>query len=257
MWARVSLDRIILMTDKILLALQFWHGDAAQAMQLAQFLAELQQGHSEEADFLFISRFDTPHNRQAISSIARKFNTFTHRCPRKGTGWPAGCNDLWRGTLEWTYGGIANGKLPEYKAIFTFEADGVPLVRDWVSQLSQGWSEARERQPHQLLSVWGAYLEVPGPHINGNCFFSGDQKFLKWVVNGLDEIPPYHGWDCYLWKAFKQWGAVPTNLIHSLWRTQTFDEKQHRIEVNSGAAWVHGVKDDSLLRISKNFLISG
>jgi hypothetical protein len=79
-------------SNKILITIPFWNGDKDQAMKLARLLADLQPVHSTTADVLFVSRFDTKHDKQTIDYVSRKFNVYYHVSQRREVGWPHGCN---------------------------------------------------------------------------------------------------------------------------------------------------------------------
>lgn len=234
--------------NKILLMLQYWEGDRAQAMRLARFIADLQTEKSTIADFLFVGRFDCAHDLESINYVSRKFNVFHYISKRRGTGWPHGCNDLWFGGLEWVQSMMADKKIPAYKAIFTFEADGVPLCPSWINQMSLDWDA--ESKKHETFA-FGALLKAPGPHINGNALFSGHPAFLHWVVRKVGGAPPRAGWDYVMYRDFKKWGAHNYPKLRSYWGTKTFSEEGFGKELTDGTVWLHGVKDDSLLNMAR------
>jgi hypothetical protein len=237
--------------SKILLALQYWDGDKAQAMELARLIADLEPKHCDIADFLFVNRFDCKPDEVAIQYVGRKFNTFKYKSPGRGVGWPDGCNTLWGCTLEWFYHMKVAKKIPQYKAILTFEADCVPLRSDWIHFLIDGWDSL------QPTYVAGARVEAVGihEHINGNAFFSGDKNFLHWVVKRT-RIPPGVGWDYWLANEFRKWGWAELPGMCCRWGTKTFTEKQFKDEVSAGTAFLHGVKDDSALKMSRKLLLT-
>ena len=217
-------------------------------MRLARFIADLQPGRCENADFLFVSRFDCPQDVETIKYVSKKFNVHHTICRRRGVGWPGGCNELWFGACEYVFHRIEEGKMPGYKAMFTFEADGVPLSRNWIARLSELWDQSH-------CYVAGALLQSPGEHINGNCLVSCDPKFLRWVSKTIGSCPDKVGWDYYMSKAFKQWGWKELPEIVSEWQTKTFPADRFDEELQRGTIWFHGVKDNSLLSFSqKHFL---
>lgn len=118
------------MANKILIALQFWDGDRALAMELADFLADLEPVKQQQADFMFAPRFDCRADASVVSRVSRKFNVYAQVSRRRGVGWPNGCNELWFSVMEWVQSMSLAKKIPSYKAIFTCEADGAPIPRD-------------------------------------------------------------------------------------------------------------------------------
>lgn len=206
---------------KILLALQFWNGDKARAMEVARLIADLEPRLSEKADFLFVSRFDCSQDEDTIKYVSRKFYTHHYINRTRGEMWPHGCNALWFGTMDWVYSHGLAKRVPDYKAVLTFEADAFPLAPNWVSELHQEWDRVN-------VKVLGALQSSPGPHINGNALFSGDPAFLKWVAREKGGCRPSGGWDYLLASEFRKRGWSNSNLFRSWWgyptmTRETFD----------------------------------
>lgn len=229
--------------NRILLALQFWEGDQERAMKLARLITDMQPGRCENADFLFMARFDCQQDLQTIEYVSSKFNVFHYiNRHRRGVGWPHGCNDLWFGTIDWVYGHKEANKIPDYKAILTFEADCVPLSPNWVSELSREWDRAKAK-------VVGAMQQAPGPHINGNAMFSGDLKFLYWLSREVSGCNPRGGWDYVLAPEFKRRGWAGSSLFQSDWGSATMPPERMKQLLDAGVVFHHGTKDESALRM--------
>jgi hypothetical protein len=239
-------------SPKILLVLQFWEGDKEQAMQLARFIADLSPGMNDHADFLFAARFDCPQDNDAVKYVSRKFNVWTTTCRRRGVGWPHGCNELWFGTMSWIYDMITMKKLQHYKAVFTFEADCVPMRPDWLQHFCREWDAIQTVQP---IYVAGALLRAPGEHINGNAMFSTDLKFLRWIAKDIVSAASSAGWDFWLAPQFRQWGWAQLPGLLSYWNAQTMPEAEINRLFWSGIAFLHGVKDDSLFKEARRRLL--
>lgn len=243
-------------SNKILLALQFWDGDRSQAFRLAKLLSDMEPEHCKLADFLLVARFDCKHSDQVIKDVSRKFNTFSYISKGRGTGWPAGCNDLFFGTMGWFYHKKLAGQIPNYKAIFTFEADGVPMQKDWVKKLSESWDTVNQKSP---VCMAGAWLDN-GPdgigtgHINGNAIMSGDFTFLKWLITHASNINVRVGWDWILAPQFKARGWADIPQIRSVWRTE-LTEEMFLGGMREGRIWHHGVKDDAGIQFCRKYLI--
>lgn len=243
---------------KILLAIQFWKGDKNQACRLAEFLADLESKRCEIADFLFVARFDCPQSLETIKQVSRKFNVFTYTSRRRGTGWPMGCNELWLATMEWAHNMKGAGKIPDYSAMFTFEADMVPLYKNWISHLQLSWEREHVRRNGQL-TVMGAWLPngmTPGlGHINGNCLCSLDPAISHEMIRIINRCPVIAGWDYFAGMEFKKIGWAELPGMVSEWRTVNFtDERWHQL-VSSGIKLHHGCKDASLLNLSRKNLL--
>jgi hypothetical protein len=234
---------------KLLLALQYWEGDRAQAMKLARLITDLQPGFCQQADFLFMSRFDCAHDMNSLNYVSSKFNihhAINHR--RQGVGWPHGPNELWFGVMDWIFTQREANLIPEYKAVLTFEADSCPLSPHWISSLSREWDRAD-------VKVLGSLQPAPAPHINGNCLLSLDPKFLHWVAREVGGCTPHAGWDFFLAPHFKRWGWANTPLITSHWQTRTLSPELFEQLSKAGVVLHHGVKDDSCLtKVREQFL---
>lgn len=235
------------MSPKILLALQFWDGDRSQALELANFLADLEPSHSSQADFLMAARFDSKHDAETNRALARKFNFFSLTSRRRGVGWPNGCNELWFSVMEWSWSMVTYKKIPAYKAIFTFEADSGPVARDWIARLSKAWDEANKIQP----IVMAGSLQENGPHINGNALMSGDPDFLTWIARRVGGCHPGGGWDWVLAKEFQRRGWTDIPSMKSYYNSPTFTREQYEKMIEDDLTWVHGIKDLSLIRFGR------
>jgi hypothetical protein len=240
-------------TDKILIVLMFWAGDKAQAMKLARLLADLEPGHSEKADFLFVSRFDCTHDDETARYVSRKFNVFKHTSKRRGTGWPLGCNSIFFGALEFVYHKLANGLIPHYKAVLFLGADGAPLRANWIDIFHEAWNKSK---PY----VAGAMILDPTgghDHINGDCaLLSGDLNFLKWLAVTVGDVSTVAGWDWVLSAEFNRWGWVDFPFVRSVWRApMPMTEEIWNDEAARGTVWYHGIKDYSLLALSRKNLL--
>lgn len=229
---------------KILLALQFWSGDRDRACEVAQLIADLQPRLSSRADFLFAARFDCEIPMDTVKRVSSKFHVhhFVNRHHR-ATGWPWGCNSLWFGTMDYAYTYLVEPKRrSEYKAVLTFEADAAPLCPGWIEQLSDAWDDA------QPADVVGPLLHHPGEHINGNAMFSADHDFLHWIARKVTNCRPDGGWDYLLAPRFKERGWANCPMMRSWWQTPTLTRPAYDSLVDSGAVFLHGVKDGSPLR---------
>lgn len=241
------------MGNKILLALQYWEGDRHAALELAHFLADLEPSHSELADFIFVHRFDSaPPGPEDVRLLARKFNTSVFKSRRRGIGWPDGCNELWFSTMEWIHGNILSKRMPGYKAIFTFEADGAPLVQDWVSRLSKIWDRVNISGK---VCMAGAMLDH-GPHINGNALMSGDMNFLTWITKRVGGVNPGCGWDFVLAPEFRKHGWADVPEMKSYYHTRDYTPQQYLAMLKAGLVWIHGVKDNSLIRMGRERMLT-
>jgi hypothetical protein len=241
------------MANQILIALQFWEGDKARAMELARFLADLEPVKQQQADFLFAARFDCDPDPATVAYVSRKFNVYTLKSKRQAIGWPDGCNELWFSVMEWVQSLVFYKKIPQYKAIFTCEADGAPIIQDWVNWLSLEWDRVNRPKP---VCMAGALIPpIPGCtdrwHINGNALMSGNPKFLYWIARRIGGSRPGCGWDYCLAGDFQRIGWADVPGIKSIYNTPTFTPEQYVEMIKNQWVWIHGVKDTSLIRMGR------
>lgn len=239
---------------KLLIALQFWEGDKAMAMKVARLIADLETRHSDRADFLFSSRFDTGHDPQTVQYVNRRFNTTTHICKNwRGTGWPFGCNQVWLGTHDFIYDQMNAKKMPDYKAILTLEADACPLRPDWIARLSDAWDKANVKCLGALISP-GPH-STGGKHINGNALVSGDLTFLYTLTRRIGGCNPGGGYDYLLAPFFMKEGWANCPLIRSHWHAPTATDDFLDRLVKEEACHLHGIKDESVHKyVRKKYL---
>ena len=216
-------------------------------MDLARLIADIEPRHSDQADFAFCARFDTLHDKETVSYVARKFNTSTYTSHRKATGWPAGCNNLFFTSLRWAIDNTHLEKSPEYRAILMMESDDCPLSKTWIADLLA-------EMDSQKRDFVGSFHYTPKFHYNGNMLFNGDSEFLKWLRPQLN-CPTREGWDTYLFPLMEARGAADTKKIRSVWNMPGMDEATWDRFVSEGCSFLHGVKDDSARKLARKKLL--
>lgn len=240
---------------RLVLALQFWRGDRDLAMENARRIADNEPAFRDDVEFLFVARFDCPHDQVTVQHVAKKFRTSTHTTSRRGTGWPAGCNDVWGDLCQYAMGRVYQGHWADVKAMLTFEADCVPVQRDWVDQISAEW----DRAAAQGKFIVGAFMPPPrnGPigHINGNAMFAPD---IARRVPSVFGCSPLVGWDAAHAALFEpHW--FPSPLFTNYYRGANVTEKDICRPSPDGRApvLVHGVKDRSVCDFADRVLRKG
>src|SRR5690242_5637175 len=119
----------------IILALQFWDGDKAQAMKLARLCADIEPHKRNDVYFLFSARFDCRHDQETVEYVSQKNRVLLHTTKRKATGWPNGPNQQMACTYEhWMELGKRQ-RIEPMSGIMLMEADCVSLAKDWINQL--------------------------------------------------------------------------------------------------------------------------
>lgn len=244
-------------SDKLLIAVPFWNGDKVAAMALARLIADIEPEHCQLADFLFVARFDCEHDETVIRQVSRRFNVHTHTSSRRETGWPAGCNGLFFGTMEFVYHKMNNESIPWYKAILICEADTVPLTKDWILCLSREWDRINKTRTTRIAGALVGGGVFGKAHINGGCILlSGEIKFQSWLNDAATSYTAIAGWDWTLAEDFQAWGWSDMPMMKSQWNQPSISLADVVALQASGVALLHGIKDDSLLKISRTLLVN-
>lgn len=235
---------------KIALVLQFWDGDKEMAMRNALRIARNEPAFRHDIEFVFSHRFDcqlSPIDARVIDSISRRFKTSVYRCTRRGIGHPAGCNDMWcdwvnRGAL----GRVNRGEWSDVRAMFTFEADSIPVAPKWIDTLFLEWEKA-EKQEKFIVGCWMDVGIAGIGHINGNMLVAPD---LANRIPGILGCPMNHAWDMYFGRLFEpHW--MRSGFIANYYKDKAVSVEQILRpvpEFDKPPVVVHGVKDLSVER---------
>lgn len=227
--------------NRKVLAIQYWNGDRDAALRTARYIADLERGRNDSVEFVFAVRGDANlPDEFTMKKVSRVFNVTAFRAPRHGAGHPWGCWVLWYSLIEW----LRNRAQPA-KWMLTFEADCVPMQRNWIAEIDREWDAAAPKNIRMLGAA------PAGPcHINGNLVVSGQHDFLDWILHGvtLSGVPKPEGWDTWLFPEFLRWGCAYSDKFFSAWQTRTVGTGYYDRMAKEGVVFHHGVKDDSLLR---------
>jgi hypothetical protein len=240
------------MVKKFLIALQYWDGDKDRVVELLDIYHKTIQPQNPWADLCLYARFDSSFlDEDVLNKMRQIFNkvwTFKSRTPM--TGWPDGCNalwgdlvmDAWRKSIE-----TSTSKPPiwqEYKSVFAIESDTCPLHEDWLAIISKEWDESE----CSFMGAWDhrnpdyPHLQDLG-HINGNAMFSMD---LARKAPNVVASPLGQGWDTYHAPILREIGWQGTNKIRNWYHKTQITKKEYDSVKDSGAVFIHGVKDDSV-----------
>lgn len=234
---------------RTLLLLQFYNGDLALARKLLRLMLDFQPGVSEESGVMLAARFDTKIPQAMVEETARHFHVYTHVSRRRATGWPFGSNELWFDSMQRIHEMRTNKQLRDYDTVLCLEADDAPLQRDWIARLRQGWREAQK--PCVVMGHMHPFGSRPGEvHINGNALFSLDSKFLKQIVRA-GGCAPNMGWDCAMAPLFFREGGRNTPLIRNWYGRKSVSKGEIESLRGQGCVLLHGVKDGSALKWSR------
>lgn len=234
----------------MLLALQYYKGDMDQAMKLARLIADNEPKRCKLAEFAFCARYDTEFDDDTIEYVAKKFRVHQYKSTRKAVGWPNGCNALWHATTQWAFEKkIKDREL--WDSILTFEADCLPLHRDWIFILNEKFKLYGRK-------VLGCHIPNPegcrNPlHVNGNAVFPIEMvQTLR-----IHSTPTGASWDVYHSKAIMKI-SVDDGCIKSEHGTRhevTAETLLKPSKNHASPIFHHGCKHESGLKIAREMLI--
>lgn len=229
---------------RIALALQFCPLDFDAAMRNAIRIADNEPKARDDIEFVFVERFDTKVDKEVIEIVSRKFRTSVHHSTRRGTGHPAGCNDLW---CDWavcgSLGKFYSGAWADVKFMMTLEADTIPVHVDWISKLSDEWAKATAAGKF----VVGCWMDVGIPnlgHINGNMLVPPN---IGQLFPNLVGCPPYTAWDMFFAPTFAPYWYKTGTIANFYRHTNMTEADAERTWCGSEVppVVIHGVKDSS------------
>jgi hypothetical protein len=234
-------------STRILLVLPFWTGDRMKMEKVARLACDLLESPTNQVEILFVARFDTDFPKGSfVEEIAKKIpNINLWRCPRKGVGFPAGCNEIALGIFEhvlkqrdgsYDYNDIS--------CIFIIESDCVITRRTWVSELCAEWDNTIEQGKFvagalQTAVKWGTDI---GDHINAVALYDPD---ILCYLPCLSQCPPNRGWDSHYGPEVVPY-AVDSKLFKLDYKRATITSEE--LFRDKKTLVLHGVKDDSAIK---------
>jgi hypothetical protein len=227
------------MNKSLLYALQIREADIPWAIRNAELHSLFRPyGTYEFADCLIVYRKDCPRSEKLENLLSRSFdNVSIYHVKRSATGHPAGPNAMWCDLMQELYALKKTGRL-KAECVLTTEADAIPTVLDWDSSLLNAWRRENVR-------VAGHHMEYGDHdcgHINGNALFMPDIAKLSSKLNGCSD---YRSWDTWLAPVFQSLGWADIPEIRNWYGKIDVTDLELRSAIDSGCAWLHGVKDNS------------
>jgi len=194
---------------------QYWDGDAEEAMKLISVLEK-----NRDPRFLQVDAFRST-----------------------GVGYPKGPNEAAETIMR-----TAVHNWPHASGILLLEPDCVPMCPGWDLILHGEWSRAQAAGKIAM----GSYrpLGTKHGHLNGNLIF--DPLPMKALVEEVGPCPPDLAWDLFYAEKLLEQGAR-TGLIRNLWR-ERWVPRERILTPECGKAapvLIHGVIDNSAWDISR------
>lgn len=233
------------MSDKLLIELHYWHGDLPMMRRLVDLITSIEPVFNERADVLLTARYDTPFDSEMAGKLGSTFKTYLCRSPWVGEG--EGNCFSWFASMNYVWHGYQMGRLPQYKAILTADADCVPLTRDWIDRLHAVWDES----PHSIVQLGAEVLkDQPTRHINSNALWSGKPDDLKGFLNQIVQQKFALWFDMLMAPGLRELGVQDCPGMRSFWRQPGMTVDQYQELLGEGVFFVHGVRDHSLLELA-------
>lgn len=241
--------------SSLLFCLQLSPIDCNEALDLARLIADIQKAFPAKCNpsWIVSYRQDTPlsrvHGVEGLLVSAFNKNVWVMRSRHFATGWPAGPNAQWRSAMEDIAAMAAKGQTSA-KGVLTFEADCVPLTRDWIDRLEAEYK-------NRVRDIVGNFdqLNTVSLHVNGNSIWPVDLA-MRWPQ--VLDVPTQWAWDYYN-RDFFVAHAQDTPLIAQIYRRKvyTLGEWVALRKHDLRPVLLHGIKDGSARRISRQMLLQG
>ncbi len=222
----------------MIFAFQYWQGDEAALYRLVRLVVDLETEIRFDVHFALVRRFDvrdTPALDDVLAYVRKRFPSCEAvKSTRAGSGRYAGPNELWAFTMDYF------ASKPEFSddAVFTAEADGVPLRRNWMRELVAEHCFTRS----QGKAITGSLttLGCP-PHINGNRIM--DTAFWR-AHPEMHATPGPEPYDIYH-RGIINPNARAIGAIMNDWGQYKLGTRYIKDLADVGVAWFHGCKDQS------------
>jgi hypothetical protein len=235
----------------LILCLQVSPNDFIAAEELAGLIADLEPGPRRDVEFMLFYRKDIPEAnvRRLVGRLEPKFpRTLMVKAWDYADGWPAGPNAMWASLMRQLFDMGRKSEIVAAGAL-TFEADCIPVKKDWITQLSDRWNIAYKAGYHAMGHFHPA--EDSATHVNGNAVFRTDFWKLHPDVTGCHAAIPWdvaHG-------ALIMKVASATKLINQSYRLDRFNLKDFRKISLSDCVLYHGIKIPDGRRIARQVLL--
>lgn len=234
-------------------AVQYWSGDEERALALARLIADIEPKRREDAILVLSRRLDCKLSEEAARTARyceEKLPTMLLHSKRPEVGHPDGSFGLWAGTVGRLHRLWMKGALPwEWgKCVFTCEADGAPIRKDWIDQLRK----AHHRSLAMGKRITGAVMDEPLWHVNGNLVMDlsvwSDHPTLAHCPNGV-------AWDCHHATILLP-EARACLAIRNEYQTRDWTLGALR-PIGRESAWLHGVRDESVVNCVRAMMRAG
>lgn len=230
-----------LLIMKILACLPYWGGDQKAVESIAGLMADLLEEPTELISLAFVQRFDAPPPSFAIQEKVRhKFEeVIVWKCDRKAVGFPAGCNEMAYGLLNWVpLQRHLYGKFKDIGGILIIEGDCVITRRTWATELMDLLGKMQNMNRMIAGTIIPKNEHAP-EHVNAVALYDSN---IATKLPNLRGGPQNVGWDAHQ-GPFMVPNCFPSPLFKLDYKRPTITEEE--LYANPDVLVYHGVKDAS------------
>jgi hypothetical protein len=250
----------------LVVALQFWIGDAGRAARLARLIAAIEPRRREDVTFSFCMRasaktlgpndqpsltrarggelFFAGEMAESMELISQKFDVMAIVVDGRD-GHPDGCNDLFVGTLRELRRHAASGAA--FRDAFFVEPDGVPLRRDWLDVIIACHGATTDSG----YRVTGPLTSHPILHLNGTLV--ADLEIGDVAPQVMAPVAAGQAWDLVHARTLLSVGR-PTQLIKNVYGSRDWTAGVLG-PLSRETAWLASVKDESAVEWAEANLV--
>lgn len=222
------------MNRPLLIAIPYWEKDRNQAFDLCKLIAGMQHEPSKEAVFLLVARQDCAPDHTMAEILKKKFDVMFFKSNSPLKGWPSGANGMFGSTMC-----FVSNITRKFEAVFWMEPDCVPMRRDWIKYLADEWAK-RPNGKDIVGFTHSVDGTKEGMHTNGNAIYDQQIARLLPKITSCDRT----AWD---WQYRHEMLARTQHTNAIINRYKATNVKKD--DADYGFAVIHGVKDDSLIKI--------
>jgi hypothetical protein len=256
----------------MIVALQYHEADLERTASLARLLADLEPYFRFDVLLALVCQPGTPRPPLVTRTVAhcrRRFPVEEVVSEYGATGYPQGCNELWRGTAshyfrKYRMDGSAfpttyATSTPHAGSLLTLDGgDGVPLHPDWLDRMIALHIETLTSG--KLITGTPHFLGTCPLHVNPNAVFELD---VFYRTKFRDHVPPYTDprWVNFAFDVYHRVEMLEHACLSSAVRTDWRSGGQPAsrdllLDRSRQSLWLHGYKDADLCWIARDHLSS-
>jgi hypothetical protein len=223
----------------LLVVIGYWADDIPLMRKMLRLIAGMQPDHAgRECVFLLVNRQDCSEDKESVDIISKKFHTYTYQGDSPMRGWPEGCCGLFSSAMIH----VSLIFSQNIESAFWMEPDCSPMRPFWWRELYQEWPKRGAKNIVGYFSTTDGTKN--GYHVNGCSLYDPNITKIFPAITSCSSV----AWDWALRHQMMNM-AQPTDKLLLWYKASNITEDMIN---NLKCSVLHGVKDDSLLRIIGN-----